>query len=56
LAGFASGRQHERVPWKQLKEHTDDFIDDKYLPSQPTIDAGVAPIEDPSDMKKEQIA
>ncbi|KAF8162562.1 hypothetical protein B0H34DRAFT_794366 [Crassisporium funariophilum] len=52
---FASGRQHDRVPWKQIKEHTGDFIDDEYLPSQPIIDATVAPIEDPSDMKKEQV-
>lgn len=55
-AGFASGRRHERVPWKQIKEHTADFIDDEYLPAQPTTDVRVAPIDDPSDMKKEQIA
>ena len=45
--GFASGWEHDRVPWKQIKECTDYFI-------EPTD--GVPQIEDPSDMKKEQIA
>jgi hypothetical protein len=52
VPGFASGRQQDRVPWKQIKEYTADFIDDRYLPD--SVD-GAAVIEDPSDMKKEQI-
>ena len=53
LLGFASGRKHDRVPWKQIKEHTGSFIQPDYLP-EPTD--GVTQLEDPSDMKKEQIA
>jgi len=52
LPGFASGRRQDRVPWKQIKEHTADFIDDRYLPD--SID-DTAVIDDPSHMKKEQI-
>ena len=51
--GFASGRKNDRVPWKQIKDHTDTFIEQRYLPDQ-AMD-GIAQIEDPSDMKKEQI-
>ncbi|KAF8800968.1 hypothetical protein BYT27DRAFT_7262523 [Phlegmacium glaucopus] len=50
---FASGRKQDRVPWKQIKEHTSYFIDDKYLPEP--VEALQPVIEDPSDMKKEQI-
>jgi len=53
-AGFASGRRQDRVPWKQIKEHTADFIDARYLPEQPPI-SREPPIDDPSDMKKEQV-
>jgi len=53
-AGFASGRRQDRVPWKQIKEHTADFIDARYLPEQPLV-SQVPPIDDPSDMKKEQV-
>ena len=52
MPGFASGRRQDRVPWKQIKAYTADFIDDRYLPD--SID-GAAVIEDPSHMKKEQI-
>ena len=51
--GFASGRKQDRVPWKQIKDHTADFIEARYLP-EPVGD-GPPAIEDPSDMKKEQI-
>lgn len=47
--GLASGRIHDKVPWKLIKLHTTDFVDRKYLP----VDAG---LEDPSDMKKEAIS
>jgi len=45
------------VPWKQIKDHTTDFIDDIYLP-EVMINSGdqVALLENPSDMNKEQIA
>jgi len=52
-SGFASGRKHDRVPWKQIKDHTNDFIEPKYLPEPME---GVPQLEDPGDMKKEQIA
>jgi len=54
--GFASGRRHDRVPWKLIKDQTANFINPKYLP-EVEIDSvdGVA-LEDPSDMKKEQIS
>jgi hypothetical protein len=54
--GFASGRRQDKVPWKQIKDHTASFIDPIYLP-EVTLDSTdrVALIEDPSDMKKEQI-
>lgn len=44
------------MPWKHIKDHTADFIDDIYLP-EVVINSGDqdAPLEDPSDMKKEQI-
>ncbi|KAF8810596.1 hypothetical protein BYT27DRAFT_7240674 [Phlegmacium glaucopus] len=45
---FASGHEHDRVPWKRIKENMADFIDPKYLPENTVID-------DPSDMKKEHI-
>ena len=51
--GFASGQKNDRVPWKQIKDHTNTFIEQRYLPDQ-AMD-GIAQIEDPSDMKKEQI-
>ena len=46
--GFASGREHDQVPWKQIKECTEYFIEPRYLPEP--MD-GVLQIEDPSDMK-----
>ena len=42
------------MPWKQIKDHTADFICDIYLPKVMIRDQ-VAQLEDPSDMKKEQI-
>jgi hypothetical protein len=54
-SGFASGRKLDRVPWKQIKEHTSSFIEPRYLPEL-IYGAAVPQLEDPSDMKKEQIA
>lgn len=51
-SGFASGRKQDRVPWKQIKENTNYFIEPRYLPEP--MD-GIPQLEDPSDMKKEQI-
>ncbi|KAF8816369.1 hypothetical protein BYT27DRAFT_7208515 [Phlegmacium glaucopus] len=50
---FASRHKQDRVPWKHIKEHTSNFIDDQYLPEP--LDTLQAMIEDPSDMKKERI-
>jgi hypothetical protein len=50
LTGFASDRKNDRVPWKLIKENTDSFIDQRYLPE------AVDQIDDPSDMRKEQIS
>jgi len=52
FSGFASGRTQDRVPWKQIKENTDYFVDPKYLPEP--MD-GVPQLDEPSEMKKEQI-
>ena len=51
LPGFASGRKQDRVPWKQIKENTDYFVEPRYLPEPDDVPQ----LEDPSDMKKEQI-
>ena len=44
-------------PWKQIKEHMANFIDACYLPAAMTSNTmeQVVQLEDPSDMKKEQI-
>ena len=52
--GFALDCQQGQVPWKQIKDHTADFICDIYL-SEVMIRDQVAQLEDPSNMKKEQI-
>ena len=58
VSGFASGRRQDRVPWKQIKEHTSDFIEAKYLPDEVFVadpKDRLPQLDDPSDMKKEQV-
>ena len=45
------------MPWKQIKEDMANFIDARYLPApvMPNAAEQVVQLEDPSDMKKEQI-
>ena len=53
IQGFALGWQQDRVPWKQIKEHTAELIDPIYLPTNSGDQ--VVQLEDPSNMNKEQI-